>query len=563
MKHEGELAAERALEAAKALRTAREMSATLPDYLALRRAVACGAPFFRREAATWTEPLLGPPRSANEAGGAMLALDGALESGDRGEALRQIDQIERALTVLDHAMSRSAASAAELSPALSDAAYDLGATALESSSGIPAGGAAVLADLQGTLDAIERGATSLASAPGSPRASKVIELALEALRTEAAPLRARLSAISSSIELSDRASFVLGTGRLGVAARRLAEALGASPKLPYRARTPTADNTAQEPVSALTLPAPRRAAPGSKPDPPGLAELGARLFHEKRLSKGDDRSCASCHDPKRGYADGQRTPRSLDPAVTLRHTPTLLYTPLNAAQMWDGRIVTPERQALGVIHARAEMGLTEGELKKKLQSIPAYRGALQGEPLGLDETMVARALVAFENAELVPASAPIDRFARGEEGALSADERAGLDVFAGAGRCARCHIPPFFGGSRPRDFAVPVFTVIGVPTDVTGRTLDPDRGRAAVTGRPRDEGSFKTPTVRDVALTAPYFHNGRFDTLDDVVAFYDRGGGRGAGLKVENQDPDVRPLKLTKEQIRTLLVFLRAGLRDP
>jgi cytochrome c peroxidase len=258
-------------------------------------------------------------------------------------------------------------------------------------------------------------------------------------------------------------------------------------------------------------------------------------------------------------------PCSWDPVGTLRHTPTLLYTPLHAAQMWDGRTLTPERQALNVIHARAEMGLSSEELVEKLAALPDYKGAPLGGSPGagvLDADMVARALVAFENERLVPADAPVDRFARGDEGALSADERAGLDVFAGAGRCGRCHVPPFFGGSRPRDFAVPVFAVLGVTTDKAGKALDSDRGRAAVTGRAADERSFKTPTTRDAALTAPYFHNGQFESLDDVIAFYNKGGGRGFGLAVENQDPDVRPLKLTAEEVRVLLVFLRTGLLD-
>ena len=123
-------------------------------------------------------------------------------------------------------------------------------------------------------------------------------------------------------------------------------------------------------------------------------------------------------------------------------------------------------------------------------------------------------------------------------------------------------MPPFFGGSRPLDFAVPVFAVIGVPVSPAGHALDPDRGRALITHRAADERAFKTPTVRDVARTAPYFHHGRFARLEDVVAFYNKGGGRGFGLEVPNQDPDVRPLQLTAEEERALLVFLREALLD-
>jgi cytochrome c peroxidase len=123
-------------------------------------------------------------------------------------------------------------------------------------------------------------------------------------------------------------------------------------------------------------------------------------------------------------------------------------------------------------------------------------------------------------------------------------------------------VPPLFGGSRPHDFSVPVFAVLGVPDAPGGHAIDPDRGRALVTRRPIDEHAFKTPTVRDVARTAPYFHHGRYARLEDIVDFYDKGGGRGLGLDVPNQDPEVRPLALTAGEKRVLLVFLREALLD-
>jgi cytochrome c peroxidase len=230
--------------------------------------------------------------------------------------------------------------------------------------------------------------------------------------------------------------------------------------------------------------------------------------------------------------------------------------------MWDGATLSPEAQALHVIHSRAEMGLDAADLSAKLSAFPAYREALRDDTGQVSPARVAQALVAFEVEALVPADAPIDRFARGDEGALTAEQRRGLDVFVSKGRCARCHVPPFFGGSRPLDFAVPVFAVLGVPTSPTARVLDPDRGRALSTHRAADEHAFKTPTVRNVARTAPYFHHGRFARLEDVVAFYTLGGGRGLGLEVPNQDPDVRPLQLTAEEERALLVFLREALLD-
>jgi cytochrome c peroxidase len=207
------------------------------------------------------------------------------------------------------------------------------------------------------------------------------------------------------------------------------------------------------------------------------------------------------------------------------------------------------------------MGLTPAELARVASEAPEYRDALAAPGKAPGER-VADALAAFETEALVPADAPIDRLARGDADALDAESSRGLDVFAGKALCTRCHVPPLFGGSRPRDFAVPVFAAIGVPDKPNGHSLDPDRGRASVTRREADAHAFKTPTVRDVARTAPYFHNGRFARLEDVVDFYDAGGGRGLGLEVHNQDPDVRKLELSAAEKRALLAFMRVALLD-
>jgi cytochrome c peroxidase len=188
-------------------------------------------------------------------------------------------------------------------------------------------------------------------------------------------------------------------------------------------------------------------------------------------------------------------------------------------------------------------------------SDPAYADGFRARfEDGVTPGNIGLALAAFEARELVPGEAPIDRFARGDDGALSADERAGLDVFAGKGRCARCHVPPVWSGSRPPDFTAPIFAVLGVPSAPGTTVLDADRGRGA--------GDFRVPTVRNVTRTAPYFHNGRYATLDQVVDFYDRGGGKGVGVDVM-QDPEIRPLHLSADEKRLLLVFLRQALTDP
>ncbi len=547
-----------AAKAARALRT--KLDARAVDsgaaYLALRRDLARAYPLLRARESMASEVIFGPRRSVSEAGGARLLLDGALGRGDAAEASRQAQQIERGLMLAGAELERAGIPIEAGGSALSDAAYDLGALVLEATPDLPAEPAAIFADARGTLEAIVRGAEAIAAdlaVTGDDRA---------ALTAAAAPLTAALDQAAISLMLPDRGALALATGRLGGAVRRLAARGGAQPRLPYPARVTVADSLLAEPISILTLPAPRRIKE-SAASRRALAEVGRRLFFDKRLSRGDARACSSCHQPARGFADGLVAPTSLDPEVpALRHTPSLLYTSLHAAQLWDGGTVSPASQALQVIHRRAEMGLDAAELASKLSAIPDYREALHDDTGAVSPARVAEALVSFEIEALVPADAPIDRFARGDEGALGPDARRGLDIFVSKGRCARCHVPPFFGGSRPLDFAVPVFAVIGTPDSPTAHALDADRGRALITHRPADERAFKTPTVRNVARTAPYFHHGRFARLEDVVSFYNKGGGRGLGLDVPNQDPDVRPLKLTPEEERLLLRFLRESLLD-
>jgi cytochrome c peroxidase len=531
------------------------------EYLALRRQLAAGAPYWRRMASSVTEPLLGPLRSSDETGGALLALDAALAEGNDAAALAEVIRIRQATTILagefDGKSLGGAAGAAEM---LSDAAWELGLVGLEANAGVPDGHDAVLADMLGLLEGIELGAIAFAVTSDINRDTAK---ALAAVRARADSLRAPLLAAVSTLDLADRAAWARETGQLGVAIRALGTTNSTTARLPYGARYPAADNGAAESVSVLTLPAPRRRPDGSREDDAALVALGARLFADKRLSRDGSRSCKTCHAPERGFADGLARPRSLDAsAPPLRHVPTLLYAPLAAVQMWDGRTLTPEAQAKNVIHSTAEMGLSAEDLVTKLQGDPAYRAGFAAMPGGLDVSNVARALVAWEVATLVPGNAPLDRFARGEDALMNARAMRGFDVFVGKARCARCHVPPSFAGTRPRDFAVPIYAAIGVPEVRDQPRLDPDRGRALVSGLTAHEHAFKTPTVRNASLTAPYFHNGSYPTLQAVVDFYDKGGGRGLGMVVDNQDPEVRPLRLRPDEREALLVFLRSSLLD-
>ncbi len=507
-----------------------------PGYAALRREVATAAPFVRVWAPAASDVLLGPERPG-EGAGALAALDAALAAKDCAGAKQALSQAKRALTLAPVELESAKATLQRGAEALSDAAYELGLQLMEATASPAETTADNLADAEGTARALERGAAAL----GDPKG------VVDAL----APVRHALAAAGSQ-PLGARVELVRATGRAGLAMRELARARG------WQVRPPVAALVEGDlAVSALTLPRPRARVR------PEVAALGARLFVDAKLSRGSKRACAGCHLPARAFADGLRVPPSLDATPITRNTPSLTFSYLSAAQRWDGRVVAPEDQALSVLHTASEMGVTSDELDKIAHDEPATRDAMTSLFRdGVTAANVAAAIAAYVET-LGRADARLDRAARGEL-ELSRDEARGFDVFVGKGRCARCHVPPSFGGSRPRDFQVPVYAVLGVPAREGSRAADKDRGRGAVTGRPHDDGAFKTPTERERTATAPYFHNGSFATLEAVVDFYDKGGGLGAGVAGvtrERQDPDVRPLHLTAEEKRTLLVFLRETLR--
>ncbi len=496
-------------------------------YLEVRRNATSSLSVWRRWMGVPAEAAFGPEIAIQEAGGSIGALDRAMQTHDCNAVRDATGNLRAAFLTSETAASRLGIPPASVGQALSDATYRLGQAVLESTAYVPEGDDAAFADVLGFLDFIDNGVHA-------------IDLDVTA---DIAPLL-RLRSVTALSEVSDRAAIVRAAGALGASIRSALRGAGVSTTLMYR---PLGD--AQD-IGALTLPRPALPVDRAK------AALGRKLFFDRRLAARQARSCASCHVPERAYSDGLVAPASLDPAATLhRNTPSLLYAPLEALLTWDGRVRTADRQALMVLHTRAEMGSTDEELARVVVSDPSYTDGFRTSfEDGVTQRNIGQALASFEASEFVPGSAPIDRFARGDDAALSPDARAGLDVFAGKGRCARCHVPPVFSGSRPPDFTAPVFAVLGVPSAPGAAFLDPDPGRGG--------GDFRVPTVRDVSRTGPYFHNGRYATLEQVVDFYDRGGGKGLGVDVPNQDPEVRPLHFSAEQKRVLLVFLREALSD-
>lgn len=306
--------------------------------------------------------------------------------------------------------------------------------------------------------------------------------------------------------------------------------------------------------------------PGQPPSPPGPtppspgqpgptpsatvseAALGRALFFDRSLSKDGTVSCASCHDPAKGYADGLPTSVGVGGAHGTRNAPTIRNASRQGFQFWDGRASSLEEQALGPVQAAAEMNVTLAELESRLQANPAYtaqfRALYNSAPTS---ALFARAVASFERTETVQDDFA-QRVLRGDTATLATlapQARNGLNHFRNLG-CVACH-----GGPDARDGR---FHNLGVDA----LKASPDPGRFAVTGNPADQGAFKTPTLINVADTAPYMHDGSLATLRDVVEFYNHGGNPNP-----NRDRRLRPLNLTETQKQELVAFLSVLKAQP
>lgn len=283
--------------------------------------------------------------------------------------------------------------------------------------------------------------------------------------------------------------------------------------------------------------------PRDNPITPGKVFLGKQLFFDPRLSKNSAMSCATCHDPRRGYGDG--LPRAIGYMGTelARNSPPLYTVAYQKLWFWDGRARSLEEQVLMPVQSPEEMNQELPGLEARLRGIPEY-GRRFEEVFGQAQVSaenVAKAIATFLRT-IAPGPSPLDRFLKGDRSALSPPARRGLKLFQGKGKCALCHNGPNLTDDG--------FHNIGVPS------ADPfkdDVGRYKVIALPALKGAFKTPSLRMVALTAPYMHNGVFATLDEVIEFYDRGGD-----VRDNLAPEMAPLKLTTQEKDDLKAFLLA-----
>jgi cytochrome c peroxidase len=273
---------------------------------------------------------------------------------------------------------------------------------------------------------------------------------------------------------------------------------------------------------------------------PTMIATGRKLFFDKTLSGNGKRSCATCHDPEKMFTDQLPSNKTFDGHGLLkRNTPTLLYSGYQYKQFWDGKVNTLEEQVRTVLRDSLEMngvGRPEAETARISTALAAYVRSLH------------------------PLNSLFDRYLRGEEEVLGVREKRGANLFMGKAQCATCHFMPLFNGLIPPDYKLTEFEVLGTTrTDELDKPrLSIDEGRYALYPFAFYKGAFKTPTVRNSALTYPYMHNGAYRSLEKVLEFYNKGGGAGLGLKVPSQTLPATPLHLSHQEMQDIILFLKA-----
>jgi cytochrome c peroxidase len=282
--------------------------------------------------------------------------------------------------------------------------------------------------------------------------------------------------------------------------------------------------------------------PDDNPVNAAKVALGRRLFSDPQLSSDRSIACVTCHDPRRAFTDGRAVARGVRRGQAGRNVPTIVNRGYGKAFSWDGRSTTLEEQVLAPVTSPREMGANIAMVLERLSNDDSYRLAFEAAfDDGLSERSLAYALASFVRS-VRSGNSPVDRYLDREVNALTPEARLGLRVFVGKANCWLCHAGATFTDEK--------FHNTGVAWD-GGRFRD--IGRARVTGDPGDEGAFKTPTLRDVARTAPYMHDGSLKRLEDVVEFYSRGGRPNPRL-----DALIGPLELSREEKRGLVAFLHA-----
>ena len=296
--------------------------------------------------------------------------------------------------------------------------------------------------------------------------------------------------------------------------------------------------------------------------------LGKMLFYDPILSKNNQRACASCHHPSKAFSDGLPTSLAFDKEGVLnRNSPGLINAVYSTRFFWDNRADNPESQVEHVIFNAKEFNTNYDEIIQKISQSSAYKTLFSEafpEINKINRYTIVGSLGAFIQS-LRSFNSEFDKLIRNEATSTKKDDiEKGFNLFAGKAACATCHFIPSFSGLVPPNFSETETEVLGIPdtNDKATAKLDEDLGRYR-NKRPREKAdfykfSFKTTTVRNIALTAPYMHNGVFPTLQEVVEFYNEGGGHGWGIAPENATLPEDKLNLTSDEIKQLIIFMEA-----
>jgi cytochrome c peroxidase len=306
--------------------------------------------------------------------------------------------------------------------------------------------------------------------------------------------------------------------------------------------------------------------PENNPQTVEKIELGKKLFFDRRLSGDGTMSCATCHDPEMAFTDGQALSLSYPTTKNWRNAPTLINIAFFKFLFYDGRVETLEDQALFPMMSAFEMNQNLDFLEEEIRVVPEYQAAfMRVFGGGVTRERIAMAIAAFERT-LISVNSPLDKYLRGDEAALSAQAKKGLDIFTGKGNCADCHYgvnlsdDKFYALNAPENpetekdprFIATMRFVAKVYHYEDYANLSEDPGRYLITKNRDDWKAFRTPTLRDISKTGPYMHNGVMRTLDEVIEFFDKGGGKGNTV--------LKPLNLTVDEKRSLKTFLVEAL---
>jgi cytochrome c peroxidase len=341
------------------------------------------------------------------------------------------------------------------------------------------------------------------------------------------------------------------------------------------------------PPAAAPLGLPQVPIPADNPQTPEKIALGEQLFHDMRFSKTGDVSCATCHDAEKAFTDSPlKTSEGIEKLTGTRNAPTVVNAAYFATQFWDGRSPSLEDQALHPFLNPVEMALDSHQpILDIVRTDPDYVEAFQqvfgktGDEITMDE--VTKAIAAFERTQIAGDS-PFDRwYYGGDASALTEQQQRGFELFINQGRCVSCHVieqtQALFTDNRFHNIGVGINDVQSdvpdlasefiradlelaeVDVKVLGDARTSELGRFAVTTGFDDLGSFKTSTLRNIAVTAPYMHDGSLETLRDVVVHYNNGGVTNEGDTVNDfLSGGIRPLDLNDDQIDDLVAFLES-----